>query len=235
MKFSELCVLTESADAILTKGGKVLDYTDDTAIAFAIKGPLVVWGPSMTHGEMEDRLYRTAEEETLPRNFRDINKVSAINFDSETYEPGFLLHGRFWTESPGYIAFWAEPKAIKEHRIAIQRFLRALKFDPTKVLWEVYDPKIKDEKMIPYYEFFSMVDEVPEAERRRREAKMMHLVPGAKKALGKIIPNKQFSVGMPNAQYMNMIRIGDAVDQLTKSIKKGKSCIVESYASLFEI
>jgi len=235
MNFTELCLLAESADAILTKDGKVLDYGDNDAIAFAIKGDLVIWGPSMTHGELEDRLYRLAGEEKLPRNFKNINRVSAINFDHETYEPGFLLNGRFWKVRPGYIAFWAEPKSIKEHRMAIQHFLRAIGFDPTKVLWEIYDAKTRDEKMVPYYEFFSMTDEVPEAERRRREAKMMHLVPGAKKALGKIIANKQISPDMTNAQYMNMIRIGDAADQLTKSIKRGKSCIVESYASLFEI
>ena len=249
MKFSELYLLTESPDAVLDKEGNVLPW--EVGTAFIIYKQCIMYGPQMTHSELADRFIQVIEKSKPATNFKNVNKIYIFNYDPQIInikkaqrelnvavsemrvwkDLKHILSGRFWDYGRGYISFWAQPKDVYPHRKYVEQFITLMGFKPQTTWWEKYIPKIKDEDFVSYKEFFSSDVETDDVIRRRKEAKMMHLIPGAKRLLGKIIPKKI----TPPLSVVQSYQLGDTFDQLTKSTKRGKSCIVETYADLFEI
>lgn len=127
-----------------------------------------------------------------------------------------IVSGRFYSIGTGYISFWEKRNHVKKQMTTVVKMIKNLNYDFTKVKWEMYDHKIKDDVMASFQEYMTVgrkisKQEKEQEEERKRKQIALHIQPGMKRALGQIQPMKQIHPDMPNVKYKQMTTIGDSV------------------------
>lgn len=145
------------------------------------------------------------------------------------------VYGRLWRMGGGFISFWNPPDRVRENETLVLQYIEKMGYNPNDVKWEISIRKggTPDRDKGEYISWatpglmYKLVDRETyfntnlSSEERRKiaDARMKHLVAGAKRTLDIDVPGKQLNPNMPNVQLKNMTTFGDSVKQFDKIVE----------------
>lgn len=221
----------ESPDTAWRINGQQIAFNKGNPVCFIANAGSMIYqvaapnSASPTHKHMLDIYLDAAlDNNDYPEKFEQAcrdEEIYSINPNPGAFvaDDDSLVEGRFWRIDEGYISFWNVPSKVVKEIGVIEQLIIKLGYDTRKVLWDG-DRSDPDERGIggfgsPHFKLgynwisYEMFLDRAKGKDAPSIARVQHIVPGMKKALGQL-PEPEATKALPaKMNFLKRIGLGD--------------------------